>query len=74
MTREDDRELLKAAHEAWDLEDWAVAGGAGAPEPDGIGAGLRHPGRWTCAHQGGKALPASRVGDHTASGSVGTYA
>ncbi|MFE9205853.1 hypothetical protein [Micromonospora sp. NPDC007230] len=67
MTREDDRELLKAAYEAWDLEDWA-------PELDGIGAGLSRPGRWTCPHQGGRALPASRVGDHTASGSVGTYA
>ncbi|MGR6317852.1 tetratricopeptide repeat protein [Micromonospora soli] len=26
MTRADDRELLKAAYEAWDAEDWAVAG------------------------------------------------
>jgi hypothetical protein len=26
MTREDDRKLLKAAYEAWDAEDWAVAG------------------------------------------------
>ncbi|MFE9690486.1 tol-pal system YbgF family protein [Micromonospora sp. NPDC005806] len=26
MTREEDRALLKAAYEAWDAEDWAVAG------------------------------------------------
>ncbi|MEU8298260.1 hypothetical protein AB0C04_13380 [Micromonospora sp. NPDC048909] len=26
MTRKDDRELLKAAYEAWDAEDWALAG------------------------------------------------
>ncbi|MFI6266013.1 tol-pal system YbgF family protein [Micromonospora sp. NPDC051006] len=26
MSRKDDRELLKAAYEAWDAEDWALAG------------------------------------------------
>ncbi|MER7889606.1 hypothetical protein ABTX15_07290 [Micromonospora sp. NPDC094482] len=26
MTRKDDRELLKAAYEAWDAEEWALAG------------------------------------------------
>ena len=60
MTRKDDRQLLKAAYEAWDAQDWAVAGerlGGGIPE-----------------RRGGRSLPASRDGDHTASGSVLTYA